>query len=180
MCRELVKALNPRLSIGEELWSAAAERVAEALRGVSGNTAAELEKRGFAREYRELSFPGVLVWGRVEPAEKKVFVDREALKLLGERLAASGRNASSAQLEALVLAHELFHIIDSRCPSEYCEPAAIIFSLRLTGLLQPDRARPLRACKICLPASSLAAGSGEGAYMCQAPAPGGRYSPADK
>jgi len=133
MCRELAKALTPRLNVGEELWSAAAERAAEALQGVSGDIAAELEKRGFTAEYRDLSFPGVLVWGRVELAEKKVYVDREALKILGERLAASGRNASSAQLEALVLAHELFHIIDGRCPPQYCEPAAVIFSLRLTG-----------------------------------------------
>ncbi|MBQ7502332.1 hypothetical protein IJT93_06405 [bacterium] len=154
MCRELVKVLNPRLRFSDELWRRAELRAAAAAAGLDGGAAepersaaapaglgaagadiaAALEKRGFSVEYRSLSFPGVWVWGRVVPDGKKVFIDREALKIWQERLARLSREDFSERLESLVLAHELFHIADPGCPAELAELAAAIFSLKATGL----------------------------------------------
>ncbi|HBM97577.1 TPA: hypothetical protein DD394_08925 [bacterium UBP9_UBA11836] len=90
---------------------------------------AALRRLGFAVEYKPLSVPGLLVWGRVVSNEKRVYLDREALTFLSKSAIALGvKKTVDDWPKRLVLAHELFHILASKRQIEHSELAAIVFA----------------------------------------------------
>lgn len=90
---------------------------------------AALYQLGFAVEYKPLSVPGLLVWGRVVPNEKRVYLDREALTFLSKsNIALEMKKTVENWPKKLVLAHELFHILANMRQIKHSELAAIIFA----------------------------------------------------
>ena len=87
-----------------------------------------LHELGFTIEYKSLSVPGLWVWGRTVLADKRVYLDKEALQFLCKQSVLLPEPPVSDWLQKLVLAHELFHIIANAHKVEHSELAAIIFS----------------------------------------------------
>jgi len=82
-------------------------------------------------QIRRLSVPGALVRARVDLGERLVLLDPQGLEDLEGRLTARGWKV---QARALALAHELFHVLDPRCPAPLAELAAHLFAAALLGL----------------------------------------------
>ncbi|MGM9998005.1 MAG: hypothetical protein ACI38Q_01185 [Candidatus Bruticola sp.] len=113
----------------EELDKAQAES-ARWLHLVGQDPLEVLSEKGFKIEYLSLSVPGVLVWGRTEIRQRRVYIDSEALKVLVERC----RNGlpwtvDFSLLLRLTAAHELFHILSFTASLPHTELAAVVFSL---------------------------------------------------
>ncbi|MGM9992467.1 MAG: hypothetical protein ACI376_06445, partial [Candidatus Bruticola sp.] len=89
-----------------------------------------LAELGFQVEYRSLSVPGVWVRGRTEYAQRRVYIDTEALEVLAARCRRSLSVPVSADLlQRITAAHELFHILAFKAGQSHTELAAVIFSL---------------------------------------------------
>lgn len=119
---------DPHGQYSPSQWQAAQEQAAlfEAEQTVEPEKA--LRQLGFTIEYRSLSVPGLWVWGRTVLAQKRVYLDREALAFLREGSASLSAPTVADWLPKLVLAHELFHILASVRKVEHNELAAITFS----------------------------------------------------
>lgn len=107
------------------------DRVEAALRQVTGTPFEELEKRGIELVPADLSIGRVSVRGRLELDSKRVLYDPRALQDLGRAM--DWADLPGEPLE-LMLAHELFHLLDPGCPSHLAEGAAHMFATRLLGL----------------------------------------------
>ncbi len=91
----------------------------------------ELLSRGYRVLHRPLGVPGAMVRARVDLAGLQVLLDPEGLADLDRRLRESG---VAVEARPLVLAHELFHVLDPGCPGRLAELAAHLFAGELLGL----------------------------------------------
>lgn len=127
--QSLVKIINPNLKFDDDFWHRAQSQAEKFLPDMPFSPADELEKRGYEVEFAELSVPGAAIFGRVDMEAHKVFVDLSAIDGLIDRTAVLGEKALDfAMASDMVLAHELYHILDRR-RLDVTELSAVIFSL---------------------------------------------------
>ncbi len=109
----------------------ALEEAQRALAGVTRGPEEELEVRGFRVRIHPLSVPGALVRARVDLDQRRVLLDPQGLEDLEGRLRGRGWKVPA---RTLALAHELFHVLDPRCPGPLAELAAHLFAGALLDL----------------------------------------------
>lgn len=126
----LLAIWDPHSQYSSAQWQVAQEQASIFGTEQTPDPEAVLRRLGFAIEYKLLSVPGLLVWGRVILNEKRVYLDREALTFLSKSgISLAIKNSlDDAWPKRLVLAHELFHILASTRQIEHSELAAIIFA----------------------------------------------------
>ncbi|MCR4783112.1 MAG: hypothetical protein K6A35_01155 [bacterium] len=128
----LIKALDPNFKYDDYMLSQAVERIRSCGIRLERTPRDELERRGFRVEFASLSVAGQVIWGRVDLIAKIVYVDLEAVNVLIERSNEQGGESLDLTVAVnLVLAHELYHVID-RCThyDSVTELAAIVFALQ--------------------------------------------------
>lgn len=129
--RGLQDWLATRRSLGRADVESALGRAAAARALVSSPPEAELRARGFRIQEAPLGVPGAVVRGRVDLDRLLVVLDPEGVLDLESRMAAAG---VAGQARTLVLAHELFHVLDPGCPVRLAELAAHLFATEMVGL----------------------------------------------
>lgn len=93
----------------------------------------EFQGRGFRVNYQSLSFAGVRMRARLNLRGKELFIDPDAEADLFGELDRYGLPTIPSPKE-LILAHELFHLLCPRCPSEVAELAAHLYCAETFGL----------------------------------------------
>lgn len=127
----LISVLCPSVKVCESVLKRAEAKAEKHIALTKKEPAEELKRLGFKVKYADLSFPGVLVWGRVNIAEKTVYADLQAAEVLIKRSEVLGdKRLNSDSVLKLILAHELFHILEPHGSCEDAELAAVIFSFK--------------------------------------------------
>ena len=123
--------LQAHPGLGAEALQQARERAGQARARVNRTPEEELLSRGYRVLLRPLGVPGALVRARVDLVGLQVLLDPEGLADLDRRLRESG---VAVEARALVLAHELFHVLEPGCPRRLAELAAHLFAGALLGM----------------------------------------------
>ena len=80
----LLAIWDPHSQYSSAQWQVAQEQASIFGTEQTPDPEAVLRRLGFTIEYKLLSVPGLLVWGRVILNEKRVYLDREALTFLSK------------------------------------------------------------------------------------------------
>ncbi|MDQ7826568.1 MAG: hypothetical protein RDV48_27445 [Candidatus Eremiobacteraeota bacterium] len=78
-------------------------------------------------------YGSALVRGTVDVKKKSLTIYKKALEELGSACQAAGLTMP-CPLKDIMLAHEAFHILDPRCPSDLAETSAHLYATRIHSL----------------------------------------------
>lgn len=108
-------------------------RARAALAQIHSPAREELRARNIRLVPADLRIGSVVVRARLELDQGRLLYDPAAARRLGEAMAWGGLDRPADPLD-LVLAHELFHVLEPECPEPEAEAAAHLFATELLKL----------------------------------------------
>lgn len=107
------------------------ELVEQALNRTQTDPITELYRRGIEMVEADLRFGPVVLRGRLEVEEKRLYFDPVVLAELQAAMSWAGLPGDPLEI---VAAHELFHLLQPDCHGRQAEQAAHLFATRMLGL----------------------------------------------